>query len=78
MLRTPPADGFHEPAGYEKTLGVSTKKSGNLADHCRQSHLELIARFSLSIAAGETLLLEGKWNVTHTGVLQIARRHQCS
>jgi hypothetical protein len=31
----------------------------------------------LSIASGELLLLDGKWYVTHAGLLRIARRRRC-
>jgi hypothetical protein len=32
----------------------------------------------LSIASGEVLLLNGKWYVTHAGLLRIAQRNRCS
>jgi hypothetical protein len=38
---------------------------------------ELTARYSLSIAAGDLQLLDGRWYVTHTGLLQIATRRGC-
>jgi hypothetical protein len=31
----------------------------------------------LSIASGDLLLIEGRWYVTHTGLLKIATRNQC-
>jgi hypothetical protein len=37
----------------------------------------LTARFSLSVAAGDLQLLDGKWYVTHTGLLQLASRRSC-
>jgi hypothetical protein len=42
------------------------------------SHLrELTERHRLSVAAGDLLLLEGRWYVTHAGLLRIAQRHRC-
>ena len=38
---------------------------------------ELTARYSLSVAAGDLQLLEGRWYVTHSGLLQIASRRGC-
>ena len=39
---------------------------------------ELTRRHSLSIASGDLLYLEGKWYVTHSGLLQLARRNHCA
>ena len=38
---------------------------------------ELTERYALSIRAGHIILLEGKWYVTHVGLLEYARRHRC-
>ena len=38
---------------------------------------ELTARHSLSVAAGDLQLLEGRWYVTHSGLLQLASRRGC-
>jgi len=38
---------------------------------------ELTARYSLSIAAGDLQFLEGRWYVTHSGLLQLASRRGC-
>ncbi len=38
---------------------------------------ELTARYSLSVAAGDLQLLEGRWYVTHCGLLQLASRRGC-
>jgi hypothetical protein len=37
----------------------------------------LTKRHSLEVAAGEVLLLDNRWYVTHAGLLQIARRNRC-
>ncbi len=39
---------------------------------------ELTERSALSAAAGDLLLLEGRWYVTHAGLLRIAQRNRCS
>jgi hypothetical protein len=39
---------------------------------------ELTEKFRLSIAAGDLLLLEGRWYVTHTGLLRLAERLRCA
>jgi hypothetical protein len=38
---------------------------------------ELTTRYSLSVAAGDLQLLEGRWYVTHSGLLQLASRRGC-
>ena len=38
---------------------------------------ELTARYSLSVAAGDLQFLEGRWYVTHSGLLQLASRKGC-
>ena len=38
---------------------------------------ELTARYSLSVAAGDLQLLEGRWYVTHSGLLQLASLRGC-
>jgi hypothetical protein len=42
-------------------------------------HLEeLTTRYGLSLAAGDLQLLEGRWYVTHTGLLRISNRRRCA
>ena len=38
---------------------------------------ELTARYSLSVAAGDLQFLDGRWYVTHSGLLQVASRRGC-
>src|SRR5712692_4977833 len=38
---------------------------------------ELTDRYSLSIASGDLLFLEGRWYVTHAGLLHLAQRRHC-
>jgi hypothetical protein len=38
---------------------------------------DLTERYGLSIAAGHILLLDGRWYVTHVGLLEYAKRHRC-
>jgi len=42
-----------------------------------RSLTELTDRYRLSVSAGHLLLLEGRWYVTHVGLLDYARRHHC-
>ena len=38
---------------------------------------ELTTKFRFSVAAGDLLFLEGRWYVTHAGLLRIAERRRC-
>lgn len=38
---------------------------------------DLTVRYSLSVAAGDLQLLDGRWYVTHSGLLQLATRKGC-
>ena len=38
---------------------------------------ELTSEFLLSVASGDLLLLDGRWYVTHKGLLGLARRNKC-
>jgi hypothetical protein len=38
----------------------------------------LTARYSVSVAAGDIQLVDGRWYVTHAGLLGIAQRNRCS
>ena len=39
---------------------------------------ELTRRYALSVAAGDLQFLDGRWYVTHSGLLRIAQRRRCS
>ena len=39
---------------------------------------ELTDKLDLSVAAGDLILLEGRWYVTHTGLLRLSQRKRCS
>ncbi|MGA8871648.1 MAG: hypothetical protein WB460_10955 [Candidatus Acidiferrales bacterium] len=39
---------------------------------------ELTNRYALSVSSGDLQLIDGRWYVTHSGLLRIARRARCS
>jgi hypothetical protein len=39
---------------------------------------DLTVNFGFSIALGDLLYLDGKWYITHAGLLRLARRNRCS
>ncbi len=53
------------------TWGIRSKK---LLDQLK----ELTLRYMLSVAGGDLQVLDGRWYVTHSGLLRIANRSRCS
>jgi hypothetical protein len=50
---------------------------GEPTDVALRSLKELTAKHSLSVAAGDLQFLDGRWYVTHAGLLRISERRQC-
>jgi hypothetical protein len=38
---------------------------------------ELTERYELSVALGDVQLIDGRWHITHAGLLRLAQRRQC-
>ncbi len=51
---------------------------GKLSPIALQGLKELGERYALSVAAGDLLYLDGRWYVTHAGLLRLAHRNRCS
>src|SRR5580693_6136165 len=51
---------------------------GDLSSSARRALKELTERHSLSIAGGDLQQLDGRWYVTHGGLLRISERRRCS
>ena len=51
---------------------------GNMSQLALDALEDLTRRYSLRIASGDLLYLEGKWYITHSGLLAIARRKHCA
>jgi hypothetical protein len=50
---------------------------GMLPQRTLESLRNLTSEFALSVASGHLVLLEGKWYVTHAGLLKIAQKRRC-
>jgi hypothetical protein len=51
---------------------------GPLSKTARSALEELSSRYALSVALGDIQYLEGRWYVTHAGLLRVATRDRCS
>ena len=52
--------------------------AGSLGTTALYNLRDLTANFRFSMALGDLLYLNGKWYVTHAGLLRLARRNRCS
>jgi len=62
---------------FRSNIQLSRKLWGELSLPSFRSLKELTQKHSLSIAAGDLQLLDGRWYVTHSGLLQLAARRGC-
>jgi hypothetical protein len=52
-------------------LNLATATWGHLPTNARQGLEELTSMYSLSVALGDIQLLDGRWYVTHAGLLRL-------
>jgi hypothetical protein len=62
---------------FRSNARLSRQLWGEPSGIALRSLRELTARYSLSVAAGDLQLLDGRWYVTHSGLLQLASRRGC-
>src|SRR5436309_14878188 len=63
---------------FERNRQLARKLWNHISPIALQALSELTTKHSLSVAAGDLLLLEERWYVTHTGLLGLAHRKRCS
>jgi hypothetical protein len=51
---------------------------GDLPKVALDSLIGLVKRFGISVSLGDVQYLDGRWYITHSGLLQIAQRRRCS
>src|ERR1035438_6704800 len=62
-----------------RNCGLARKKWNLEPKHPLLATLKSLTQdFQLSISAGDLILLQSNWYVTHAGLLRIARRNRCS
>jgi hypothetical protein len=62
----------------ERNKRLGRKFWGRLIPTAIELLTELTLRHGLSVSAGDLLLLQGRWYVTHSGLLALARRQHCT
>src|SRR5579862_6456496 len=58
-------------------IDLAQKAWGDLSSTLLQGLEELTERYGLSIASGDIQQIEGRWYVTHAGLLRTAQRRKC-
>ncbi len=59
-------------------LSVATRTWGQLSKLARTGLAILTEKYSLSVALGDVQYIDGRWYVTHAGLLRLAHRSHCS
>jgi hypothetical protein len=68
---------FRKLAALNRKLARS--RWGTLLTEVHLSVLaELARQFQFSVAMGDLILLDGRWYVTHTGLIRLARNKRCA
>ena len=62
---------------YRTNARLALQKWGHVSRQCLRELKALTEQHRVSVGAAHVVLLEGKWYVTHAGLLAIARRHRC-
>jgi len=63
---------------YQSNAKIARATWGGLSRNALLSLRALTEECGLSVSAGDLLLLDGRWYVTHAGLLRIAQRNRCS
>ena len=63
---------------FQSNLSMARRLWGALSQFAIKNLRELSTQYELSVAAGDLLLLEGRWYVTHAGLLRLSQRRRCS
>ena len=66
-----------QPRAVRMNVKFAQKTWGKLPRIAIRALEELTINTSLSVASGDVLYLDGKWYVTHPGLLRVARRSRC-
>jgi hypothetical protein len=63
---------------FQSNRRIARQLWGQVSPTALRGLKELTSEYLLSIASGDLLLLDGRWYVTHNGLLGLARRNRCA
>src|SRR5713101_3367591 len=67
-----------QPVPLRLNVRLAQSLWGKLSGVALKQLSELTRKYRFSVAAGDLLFLEGRWYVTHAGLLQVAQRRRCT
>jgi hypothetical protein len=67
-----------KPIPFRSNVKLARSLWGALSTVAVRRLKDQIGRYGFSVAAGDLLLLDGRWYVTHAGLLRISERRHCS
>jgi hypothetical protein len=68
----------NKSAMFESNRRLAKRLWNNISPLASSALKTLTSEHQLSVASGDLLLLDGRWYVTHTGLLGVARRKRCA
>jgi hypothetical protein len=60
-----------------RNIKLARKAWGRVLGSSLEALTDLTEQYSLAVSLGDLILLDGKWYVTHSGLLRLARRRNC-
>ena len=66
------------PEALRSQIRSARNRYGSLEKSTLRSLAALLTEHNLSLVRGDVLLLDGRWYVTHQGLLSLARRKRCA
>jgi hypothetical protein len=63
---------------FRRDIRCARSVWGDLSPLLAKNLVELLRKHHLSVAAGDLLLIDLRWYVTHAGLLRLAKRRRCS
>lgn len=68
----------NESAMFKSNRRLAKRLWNSISPLASSALKTLTSEHQLSVASGDLLLLDGRWYVTHTGLLSLARRKRCA
>lgn len=65
-------------SNIKSEMSLARATWGPLSEQNASTLKQLIDRYFLSVSLGDLLYLEGRWYVTHSGLLRLSRRKGCA
>jgi hypothetical protein len=59
-------------------IAIARRIWGKISHAALDSLAHLVERFGISVSSGDVQLLDGRWYITHSGLLRISQRRHCS